>query len=122
MIDPTLIAVAATSAACFGGPLLNILLGIGIGGLVMVIRGANDRHARHPDRPLKYKPYRIRVGGTLIVSAITLLITLVVLLIVVPANRWVMSRRIGFGLIGIWVIGTVLNLIIEITGFWKEVT
>ena len=109
------------SAACFGGPLLNILLGIGIGGLVMVIRGANDRHAKHPGKPVVYKPYRIHVGGTLLVSAITLLITLVTLLIVVPANRWVMSRRIGFGLIGIWVLGTILNLIIEVTGFWKDV-
>ncbi|KAK3905855.1 eukaryotic phosphomannomutase-domain-containing protein [Staphylotrichum tortipilum] len=96
-------------AACFGGPMLNILLGVGMGGAWMGIRSARTRRGDHPDAPLAYKPYRIRVGGTLMVSAVMVLVTLVVLLVAVPANQWVMSRRIGWGLIGIWTIGTVIH-------------
>ncbi|KAK4147611.1 Sodium/calcium exchanger protein-domain-containing protein [Dichotomopilus funicola] len=109
-------------AACFGGPMLNILLGVGIGGAWMGISKAQRKQRQHPGRPLKYKPYRIQVGGTLMVSALTVLLTLVVLLIVVPSNRWVMSRRIGWGLIGIWTVGTVVNLAMEVTGAWADVS
>ncbi len=70
---------------------------------------------------MRYEPYRIQVGGTLMISAVTVLLTLVVLLIVVPGNRWVMSRRIGWGLIGIWTVGTVVNLVVEVTGTFADV-
>ncbi|KAA8576829.1 hypothetical protein EYC84_006876 [Monilinia fructicola] len=90
-------------SACFGGPMLNILIGIG-----------------HPNKDIKYKPYQIEVSGTLMVSAITLLITLVGLLIVVPLNKWVMSRKIGWGLIILWSISTVINLVVEISGVWGD--
>ena len=106
-------------AACFGGPMLNILLGVGIGGAWMTMRDAQNRQ-RHSGE-LRYEPYRIQVGGTLMISAVTVLLTLVVLLIVVPGNRWVMSRRIGWGLIGIWTVGTVVNLVVEVTGTWADV-
>lgn len=108
-------------SACFGGPMLNILLGIGIGGAWMTTQAANKKHAQHPHKPIKYKPYHIEVGGTLLISAITVLITLIVLLIVVPSNKWVMSRKIGWGLITIWTISTVVNLVVEMTGVWKDV-
>lgn len=109
-------------AACFGGPMLNILLGVGIGGAWMGISSAKKKHRKHPGTPLRYKPYRIQVGGTLMVSAVTVLLTLIVLLIVVPGNNWVMSRRIGWGLIGIWTVGTMVNLIMEMTGTWSDVS
>lgn len=101
--------------------MLNILLGIGIGGAWMTTQAANKKHAQHPHKPIKYKPYHIEVGGTLLISAITVLITLIVLLIVVPSNKWVMSRKIGWGLITIWTISTVVNLVVEMTGVWKDV-
>src|SRR5690606_5986901 len=53
-------------SACFGGPMLNILLGVGISGLV--ISATREGHA-----------YRIEVSSTLIISAATLLVTLVFL-------------------------------------------
>lgn len=102
--------------------MLNILLGVGIGGAWMGIGRANEKHQKHPDSPLRYKPYRIQVGSTLMISAITLLLTLVVLLIVVPSNSWVMSRKIGWGLITIWSIGTIVNLVVELTGTWSDVS
>ncbi|CAK7204457.1 hypothetical protein SEUCBS139899_007214 [Sporothrix eucalyptigena] len=105
-------------AACFGGPMLNILLGVGIGGAWMTVKAARDRSDKHPDQPLHYEPYAIQVGSSLLVSAVTVLVTLVFLLIAVPANRWVMSRTIGLALIGMWTVSTILNVILEITGAW----
>ena len=107
-------------SACFGGPMLNILLGIGISGLYMTIKDANGKHHKNPAKKLKYKPYQIEVSGTLMVSGITLLVTLVGLLIAVPLNRWVLSRRIGWGLIILWSISTVVNLAVEISGVWGD--
>jgi sodium/potassium/calcium exchanger 6 len=101
--------------------MLNILLGVGIGGAWMIIKSANEKHKRHPDRTTRYKPYKIEVGGTLLISAVTVLITLVTLLIVVPWNKWVMSRKIGWGLIAIWTAGTIVSLVVEMTGTWSEV-
>ncbi|KAK3300386.1 Sodium/calcium exchanger protein-domain-containing protein [Chaetomium fimeti] len=109
-------------AACFGGPMLNILLGVGIGGAWMGISKAKKRQRAHPGSELRYKPYRVRVGGSLMISAVTVLLTLVVLLIVVPSNGWVMSRRIGWLLIGIWTVGTVVNLVVEMTGTFADVS
>lgn len=71
---------------------------------------------------MRYRPYKIQVGGTLLVSAITVLLTLIVLLIVVPTNKWVMSRRIGWGLISIWVVSTAINLGVEMSGSWGDVS
>jgi sodium/potassium/calcium exchanger 6 len=102
--------------------MLNILLGVGIGGAWMIIKTANEKHLKHPDKPLHYKPYHIQVGGTLIISAITVLATLIVLLIVVPSNKWVMSRKIGWSLIGIWTMSTIVNLVVELTGAWTDVS
>ncbi|KAM5351685.1 hypothetical protein ACJ41O_004408 [Fusarium nematophilum] len=107
-------------SACFGGPMLNILLGIGIGGAMMMIQKANKKHRQDPSLPIKYKPYRIQVGGTLMISAITLLVTLVGLLIVVPMNKWILSRKIGWGLITLWAVSTIVNVIVEVTGAWGE--
>ena len=100
--------------------MLNILLGIGIGGVMMMVKSANHRHAKHPDRPMEYGPYRVEVGGTLLISSITLLVMLVLLMIVVPLNKWVLSRKIGWGLIALWTMGTILNVVVEVTGIWGE--
>lgn len=101
--------------------MLNILLGVGIGGAWMTIKAANKDHERHPDSPIRYKPYHIQVGGTLLISAVTVLLTLIVLLIAVPSNKWVMSRKIGWGLIAIWTLSTIINLVVEMTGVWSDV-
>ena len=104
-------------SACFGGPMLNILLGIGLSGLYLTIRDSNGRHDRHPNRPIKYKPYQIEVGRTLIISGITLLVTLVGLLIMVPLNKWQMDRKIGWGLVTLWSISTIGNLVVEMSAW-----
>ncbi|KAI1264105.1 hypothetical protein F5Y18DRAFT_436923 [Xylariaceae sp. FL1019] len=108
-------------SACFGGPLLNILLGIGLGGAYQTINAANKHQIKHPNKPYRYKPYHIQVTGTLLVSAIALLVTLLALLVVVPMNKWMMTRKIGFGLIAFWLASVVINLTIEITGVFGDV-
>ncbi|MCJ1230976.1 hypothetical protein MMC12_007651 [Toensbergia leucococca] len=109
-------------SACFGGPMLNILLGIGLGGLYMTIRDGNVRHSRHPKKLMKYKPYQIEVGETLIISGISLLVTLLGLLVVVPMNGWRMDRKIGWGLIVLWIVSTLGNLAVEITGWGGDLS
>ncbi|PWW79339.1 hypothetical protein C7212DRAFT_154926 [Tuber magnatum] len=98
-------------SACCGGPMLNILLGIGISGLYMTTISHSHKGADY---------YPIEVSSTLVISAATLLITLVLLLIAVPLNQWMMTRQIGFTLIGLWVVSTVVNLIVELTGLGSK--
>lgn len=104
-------------SACFGGPMLNILLGIGISGLYLTISRGAHKHAKHPDKPIKYKPYDIEVSTTLMISGVTLLVTLIGLLIMVPLNGWRMDRKIGLGLITLWTLSTIGNVIVEILGY-----
>ncbi|RKF73987.1 putative sodium calcium exchanger protein [Golovinomyces cichoracearum] len=102
-------------SACFGGPMLNILLGIGLSGIYVTVSEANSKHIENPGHGIKYRPYEIEVSNTLIISAVTLLITLVGILIAVPLHGWVMKRRIGWGLIIIWSISTVANIGLEVS-------
>ena len=107
-------------SACFGGPMLNILLGIGLSGLYMTIKGGKGWHERHPSRPVKYEPYQLEVSGTLVISGVTLLITLLGLLVVVPLNKWKMDRRIGWGLVALWTASTIGNLVVEVLGWGRD--
>ena len=101
-------------SACFGGPLLNILLGIGIGGLYQTI---HNSPGRHPHQGLDgYQPYEINISSTLVISGSTLLITLTGILVFVPLNGWRLDRRLGLGLVSLWSISTVCNVIVEIFG------
>lgn len=101
--------------------MLNILLGVGIGGALMMVRSANHRDDKHGNEPKPLGPYPVEVGGTLMISAITLLIMLVVLLIVVPSSKWILTRRIGWGLIGLWTASTIVNVVVELTGVWGTI-
>lgn len=107
-------------SACFGGPMLNILLGIGISGLYMTIQKGERRHEKHPGQPLRFKPYQIEVGGTLLISGISLLVTLAGLLIVVPLRSWRMDRMVGWGLVALWCASTTGNVVVEVFGWGRE--
>jgi sodium/potassium/calcium exchanger 6 len=104
-------------SACFGGPMLNILLGIGIGGLYMSWHSNQHRPQKTflsgaPVAPTA--PYRIVISKTLVISGVTLLVTLLGLLIIVPLNNWKMDRRIGWGLVALWTLSTLGNVIAEV--------
>ena len=104
-------------SACFGGPMLNILLGIGLSGMYMTIRHGVHKHEKHPNKPIHYSPYNLDISTTLVISGVTLLVTLVGLLIVVPLNGWRMDRKIGVGLIAVWTLSTIGNVIVEVLGY-----
>ena len=107
-------------SACFGGPMLNILLGIGLSGLYMTIQGGKGWHERHPTRPVRYKPYQLEISETLVISGVTLLVTLLGLLVAVPLNGWKMDRRIGWGLVALWTASTIGNVGVELSGWGKD--
>lgn len=109
-------------SACFGGPMLNILLGIGLSGLYMTIRDGRHKHDKHPDRPIHYKPYQIEINPTLVISGITLVITLLGLLLVVPLNKWRMDRRVGWALVVLWTASTVGNVLVEVMGWGWDIS
>jgi sodium/potassium/calcium exchanger 6 len=102
--------------------MLNILLGIGIGGFWMMLQDAKRRHFKHPKRPFGYKPYKIAIGPTLAISAAVLLLTLGILLVVVPWNMWILTRKLGLGLICLWMIGTTVNVMVEVSGAWSDIS
>lgn len=88
--------------------MLNILLGIGLSGLYITLAKAN------------HEAYHIEVSSTLVISAATLLVTLVLLLVAIPLNKWTMSRRIGWTLIGLWSVSTVVNVVVEVSGIGRR--
>ncbi|KAK5096605.1 hypothetical protein LTS08_007478 [Lithohypha guttulata] len=107
-------------SACFGGPMLNILLGIGLGGMYMTIHHGQHRHHKHPNKPIQYTPYELEVSTTLMFSGISLLVVLCGLLIFVPLNGWRMDRKIGIGLIVVWALSTTGNVVCEVLGVGQE--
>ncbi|KAL5122058.1 hypothetical protein ACEQ8H_000275 [Pleosporales sp. CAS-2024a] len=109
-------------SACFGGPMLNILLGIGLSGTYMTITKGEHRHEKHPDKPVHFAPYHIAVSTTLVISGATLLATLAGLLVVVPLRRWKMDKVIGWGLVGVWGASTGVNVLVEVLGLSSGVS
>lgn len=87
-------------SACFGGPMLNILLGVGISGSYIISQTG--------------KPYELHFGPTLFVSTIGLLVLLVTTLVVVPWNKYHLSRSWGIFLVLSYVIIMVVNIVVEL--------
>jgi solute carrier family 24 (sodium/potassium/calcium exchanger), member 6 len=98
-------------SACFGGPMLNILLGIGVGGLYMTLKSKPPLTSASLAHPY----YQIAISKTLAISGATLLVTLIGLLIIVPLNGWWMDRKVGWGLVLLWTLSTLGNVIAEVS-------
>ena len=58
--------------------------------------------------------YTITVSKVLVISGATLLTTLVALLVAVPLNKWKMDRKIGWGLVVLWCVSTLGNVVTEL--------
>ncbi|KAI5116965.1 hypothetical protein M0805_001368 [Coniferiporia weirii] len=88
-------------SACFGGPMLNILLGVGVSGTA-VVRGAGGA------------PYALDFGATLLVSSVGLLALLLATLVCVPLNGFRLTRGWGVFLIVSYIIIMTINLVVEV--------
>jgi sodium/potassium/calcium exchanger 6 len=89
-------------SACFGGPMLNILLGIGFSGTYMTA--------------ITHQPVHIKMNTTLFVSGISLLVVLLITLISVPLGGFVLSRRWAYGIIAVYLCVMTANVVVEIMG------
>lgn len=87
-------------SACFGGPMLNILLGVGISGSYITQQTS--------------QPYELTFGNTLLVSTVGLLILLGATLVVVPLNGYSLTRTWGIILIASYAIIMTTNVVVEI--------
>jgi len=89
-------------SACFGGPMVNILLGIGISGTYVINESGG-------------MPYDLHFTPTLITSTVGLLMLLITTLVVVPMKGYVLSRRWGVFLILAYVVLMSANLAVEMS-------
>ncbi|KAI0279739.1 Sodium/calcium exchanger protein-domain-containing protein [Russula aff. rugulosa BPL654] len=89
-------------SACFGGPMLNILLGIGVSGSYVI-------HTTG-------EPYKLQFSNTLLVSTVGLLSLLITTMIFVPLNDYFLPRKWGVFLICFYVVIMTVNIIVEVLG------
>ncbi|KAJ7593056.1 Sodium/calcium exchanger protein-domain-containing protein [Mycena floridula] len=87
-------------SACFGGPMLNILLGVGLSGSYVISQ--------------THQPYELHFGTTLFVSVVGLLALLAMTLVFVPFNGYFLTRRWGIFLIVCYTIIMSINVIVEL--------
>ncbi|KAG8732799.1 hypothetical protein FRC11_010924 [Ceratobasidium sp. 423] len=87
-------------SACFGGPMLNMLLGIGLSGSYIISQTG--------------EAYKVDLSPTLLVSTIGLLCLLIFTLVIVPLSDFNLTRRWGLMLIAGYVIVMCVNVIVEV--------
>jgi sodium/potassium/calcium exchanger 6 len=87
-------------SACFGGPMLNILLGVGISGSYVISQTA--------------EPYDLDLSTTLHVSSFGLLFLLAATLVFVPLNDYYLTRRWGILLIATYTVLMIINIVVEL--------
>jgi solute carrier family 24 (sodium/potassium/calcium exchanger), member 6 len=105
-------------SACFGGPMLNILLGIGLSGTYVL------SHSPPPPSgtsllslSLSSAPYiELHFGSTLFTSCVGLLSILFTTLIVVPVRGYKLERWWGITLIVGYAVIMSINLWVELKG------
>ncbi|GJE99905.1 sodium/calcium exchanger protein-domain-containing protein [Phanerochaete sordida] len=87
-------------SACFGGPMLNILLGVGITGTYIT-------HQSSESYPLEF-------STTLLITGVGLLMLLLATLIFVPLNGYFLPRTWGIALIVGYTCLMIANVVVEV--------
>ncbi|KAI7832448.1 Sodium/calcium exchanger protein-domain-containing protein [Gamsiella multidivaricata] len=87
-------------SACFGGPLLNMLLGVGISGTYVTLTTGS--------------PITLDVSPTLLVSLGGVLVSMLGTMVVVPRCGYMLCRWWGFILVGVYVVCMVTNVVLEV--------
>jgi sodium/potassium/calcium exchanger 6 len=89
-------------AACFGGPMLNLLLGVGAGGSYSILWARS------------HKPVVLDFSPTLWVSAVGLVLVLATTAVVVPLNAYRIDRRWALCLLVAYATLMTVNVVVEI--------
>jgi sodium/potassium/calcium exchanger 6 len=89
-------------SACFGGPMLNILLGVGISGSYIISKSS--------------KPYDLPLSRTLLVNGFGLLAILIMTVVVVPWNGFFLTRAWGILLICCYAVLLTVTVFVELKG------
>lgn len=84
-------------SACFGAPLLYILLGIGVNGLIIMFRNFNNN-------------IKFEIDSNLLVSCLGLLGILVFYFIVIPRNEFRIGKKIGLVAVIWWGLINMVNV------------
>lgn len=92
-------------SACFGGPLLNILLGLGTSVVYVTCRSGKAEDL--------VKPIVLHVDKTLLISTGVLAATMAAVLFALWLRQWQMGRSIGIGLICVWIGLATANVLVE---------
>ena len=85
-------------AATYGGPLFNLLIGMGVGGTMMCLRE---------------NPIPCPLDNMMLVGFIYLLAALVVSLVIIPLNRFTVDKRIGAVLLVGYLVFMTLSFLVE---------
>lgn len=93
-------------SACFGGPLLNILLGISVSGIYVSIR---DLHTKREPESIS-----LQVDKSLFIEAGMVLLTILFVFCAMIWTRWKFTKAVGLILIAVWVVGTIANVALKI--------
>lgn len=93
------------ASATFGGPMMNMLLGIGGGGLIQVSKSKANGGSGI---------YSFKVGPGVFVSAACLVLGLCITLGYTFRNAWRLERGLGATLIGTWIAFTFANVALNI--------
>lgn len=92
--------------ACFGGPLLNILIGISISGIQGILR---SRNVEHGSGAIHLKPNR-----SLFFVSWSVMINVLILIGLLLWTRWRMTRLVGLVLVVSWTVATIANVVLEV--------
>lgn len=92
-------------SACFGGPLLNILLGLGTSIVYVTVRSRKAEDLM--------EPILLHVDKTLVISTAVQVATIVALFVVLWLRQWKMERCTGIALICVWIALATANVLVE---------
>lgn len=96
--------------ACFGGPLLYFLFGVGLNGMLIMSLRSGD-----PKTSIWFRTIEFEVNTLLIVSCLGILAAFAVYMFMIPLNNWRVDKKIGLVLIGLYCLTTGSNIYLELT-------
>ncbi|KAG2200287.1 hypothetical protein INT47_000280 [Mucor saturninus] len=86
-------------SACYAGPLLNMVLGVGVSSLYQFWKTGNA--------------YQLDIAPTIIVSSVGLLSVLLSTLLVVNMNGYCVTKNLGIWMIGVYLTCCTINFLLE---------